>query len=263
MAATICSGSLSLQQRVGRSLGARRSARNATRRVTVMAADRPVWLPGSPPASNLDGTMPGDFGFDPLGLGFNADALRYYREAELVHSRWAMLGCAGVLAQEIVRPDVFWYTAPATIELPINFGGLVAFQIFVMHWTELRRIQDVLKPGSVDQDPIFKNQKLAPHEVSYPGFAPFIPGDLETLKVKEIKNGRLAMLGFIGFTMAAQTTGKNPLAALAEHVADPINTNMFGKAVVIPGTAIAPPCALPASVTGPLGEIATPCIWFP
>lgn len=25
-----------------------------------------------------------------------------------VHARWAMLGVAGILAQEIVRPDIFW-----------------------------------------------------------------------------------------------------------------------------------------------------------
>jgi light-harvesting complex I chlorophyll a/b binding protein 4 len=40
--------------------------------------------------------------------------------------------------------------------------------------------------------------------VGYPGFAIFTPGPLEEMKVKEIKNGRLAMLAFIGFTMAAQ-----------------------------------------------------------
>lgn len=59
-----------------------------------------------------------------------------------------------------------------------------------MHWTELRRISDIIKPGSVDQDPIFTSNKLPPHEPSYPGgvFAPFIPGDLADLKVKEIKN---------------------------------------------------------------------------
>lgn len=40
--------------------------------VTVRAAadpDRPLWFPGSVPPPWLDGSLPGDFGFDPLGLG--------------------------------------------------------------------------------------------------------------------------------------------------------------------------------------------------
>ena len=36
-------------------------------------------------------------------------------------------------------------------------------------------------------------------------------------------------LAFVGFTMAAQVTGKGPLAALSEHLADPINTTIFSK----------------------------------
>ena len=39
---------------------------------TVCAAadlDRPLWFPGSTPPPWLDGSLPGDFGFDPLGLG--------------------------------------------------------------------------------------------------------------------------------------------------------------------------------------------------
>ncbi|XWS22760.1 hypothetical protein CRYUN_Cryun29cG0064000 [Craigia yunnanensis] len=31
--------------------------------------DRPLWFPGSIPPPWLDGSLPGDFGFDPLGLG--------------------------------------------------------------------------------------------------------------------------------------------------------------------------------------------------
>jgi hypothetical protein len=142
-------------------------------------------------------------------------------------------------------------------------------------------------------------------QVGYPGgvFAPFVPGDLAELKVKEIKNGRLAMLAFAGcewqwrarhphrahstpagclwgpngggpwapqragqvsqvstvysmagmwrprampcltrrvlsvpclhtVVMAAQITGKGPLGALSEHLADPFGTTIFSKAVV-------------------------------
>jgi light-harvesting complex I chlorophyll a/b binding protein 4 len=48
--------------------------------------------------------------------------------------------------------------------------------------------------------------------------------------------------------MGGQVTGKNPIAALQEHLADPLGTTMFSKAVVIPGQAVVPPCAIPDSV---------------
>lgn len=217
---------------------------------TVMAASRPSWLPGTPPPAHLNGTLAGDFGWDPLGLGANPDALKWFRESELQHARWAMLGTAGIFAQELVRPDVFWYEAATKVDLPFNPLGLLAFELFAMHYVEVRRGQDLKKPGSVNQDPIFTNFSLPDHEPGYPGgiFAPFVPGDLEELKLKEIKNGRLSMVAFVGMVMSAQVTGLNPLAALKAHLDDPLGTNIFGKAVVIPTQYVGPPCAIADSV---------------
>lgn len=73
-----------------------------------------------------------------------------------MHCRWAMLGVAGVLGQEIFRPDVFWYEAGLPENLPgpfknINMGGLLAWEFLLMHWVEVRRWQDIKKHGSVNE----------------------------------------------------------------------------------------------------------------
>lgn len=43
----------------------------------------------------------------------------------------------------------------------------------------------------------------------------------------------------------SQVTGKNPIAALQEHLSDPWSTTIFSKAVVVPGQAVQPPCKIP------------------
>lgn len=66
-------------------------------------AERPygIWFPNAEIPPWLDGSMPGDFGFDPLGLASDNNLIGWYRQAELINGRWAMVGCVGVLAAEL------------------------------------------------------------------------------------------------------------------------------------------------------------------
>merc|ERR1719271_287377 len=69
--------------------------------VQPMMAEKSAAIPflNKPPA--LDGTIPGDVGFDPLGFSTTITELggdlNYVREAELMHGRQAMLATVGFL----------------------------------------------------------------------------------------------------------------------------------------------------------------------
>ncbi|KAH7315759.1 hypothetical protein KP509_21G064400 [Ceratopteris richardii] len=190
-------------------------------------AKKGEWLPGLASPAYLNGSLPGDNGFDPLGLGEDPANLNWYVQAELQNGRWAMLGVAGMLIPDLLTKVGIlnvpaWYDA-GKVEYFAPASTLFVIEFIMFHYVEVRRWQDIKYPGSVNADPFNPKLTLPPGEVGYPGgiFNPLnFPTSLE-YKEKEIANGRLAMLAFLGFLIQHNLTGKSPVDNLFAHLADP------------------------------------------
>jgi hypothetical protein len=61
------------------------------------------------------------------------------------------------------------------------------------------------------------------------------PEKLKDLQLKEIKNGRLAMLAFLGFAAQHAATGKGPIDNLLDHLSSPWTTTFIDNGVSVPG----------------------------
>lgn len=205
----------------------------------------------------LDGSRPGDFGFDPLGLldpansgGFIQPSWLSY--AEVIHCRWAMLGAAGLIGPEILakagvipeQTGLRWFET-GVIPPAGTFNNywtdpwsLFWIEVIAMQFAELRRLQDYRKPGSMGKQYFLGLEKAlgGSGDPAYPGgpwFNLFNLGknekDMKELKLKEIKNGRLAMLAVFGYGAQALITRQGPYQNLLDHLADPTHNNIIGN----------------------------------
>eukprot|EP00798_Chlamydomonas_sp_ICE-L_P010807 gene10807-16956_t len=215
------------------------------RSIVVSAAARDSWAPGAK-------ALAGDFGFDPLNLGADPEALKWYVQAELVHGRTAMTAVAGILIPGLLTKagvaDIPDWTKAGEVynasEGAIPFNTLVIVQVLMVQFVELKRWEDLKNPGSQGEPGSFlglEGSLKGTGQNGYPGglFDPMgmasgSKASLDDLKLKEIKNGRLAMLAFIGFAAQSVATGKGPIDNWFEHVASPWTTTFASNGASVP-----------------------------
>jgi len=156
----------------------------------------------------------GNKGFDPLNCSTDIVTLRKYREAEIKHGRLAMLGSVGWPLAELYHPYLSKISNSANIlsdngKVPsLLNGGLdkvnpVFFMTAIVFATtlELDNIKKVYDNESIPGDLGFDPLKL------YNGKDVVTKSNLE---LKEINNGRLAMLAITYYAISEFIT-KNPI----------------------------------------------------
>uniref|UniRef100_A0A7R9VAR6 Chlorophyll a-b binding protein, chloroplastic n=1 Tax=Chlamydomonas euryale TaxID=1486919 RepID=A0A7R9VAR6_9CHLO len=222
--------------------------------------DRKLFLPGgllSPEdvPEYLDGTLPGDYGYDPLGLGGDEEGVEKYRANELLHARWAMLAAAGIIIPEGLQANGAnivggtWFETGAAmldggtlnyfavpwgiIGNPLPLVAVTVIEIGLMGAVEKFRSDGTGPQGYSPGIGKFDSDVFDGVDPLYPG-GPFDPLGLADdpevfaeLKVKEIKNGRLAMVSVLAFAIQGYVTGEGPYANWSKHVADPFGYNLL------------------------------------
>ena len=207
-----------------------------------MATDRrAAWLPLLKAPLELDGSLPGDVGFDPAGFtkedgegqglwlppGYDdktycGSRVEYLREVEVLHGRWSMLAVVGCMAPEALGMGA-WNEAPGTV---IEEGGVfmnihhlamlqgdnsahirvvVAAQLVLMGGVELLRASSA---NAQDAD-----ARLYPGGLFDPlGLTVTSPERVHELRTAEVKHARLAMVAMTGVWRQVVLTHSGPLA---------------------------------------------------
>ncbi|KAK4396129.1 Chlorophyll a-b binding protein CP29.1, chloroplastic [Sesamum angolense] len=224
------SGSGRVQARFG--FGAKKSPPKKAAPKTT--SDRPLWFPGAKAPDYLDGSLVGDYGFDPFGLGKPVEYLQF--DLDSLDQNLAKNLAGDVIGTRTESGDV-----KSTPFQPYSeVFGLQRFrecELIHGRWAMLATLGALSVEwltGVTWQDAGKRNAELDPEKRIYPGGSYFDPLGLaadpekkERLQLAEIKHARLAMVAFLGFAVQAAATGKGPLNNWATHLSDPLHTTIL------------------------------------
>lgn len=185
------------------------SSRESTSSLSMARDDKEMSkaLPFAQRPKLLDGSLPGDVGFDPFGFG-GADkvSLLNMREAELKHGRLAMLAAVGWPLAELWDRDIAGFlglepalTSTGASPSLLN-GGLD--KIEPDYWVIVAAIAGLAELANKET----KDEKGKAYIPGDCGFDPLglMPQDKEgmmAMQTKEVKHGRIAMMAILGYAV--------------------------------------------------------------
>ena len=177
---------------------------SSSQRSMALNAEMSKSLPFLLKPTNLDGSMVGDVGFDPIGLSDNFD-LKWLREAELKHGRVSMLAVVGFVLSEFVNfPMYSGMHVDDSNAAPTAVGVSAMLQIvFAAGFEEYRT-----NKGNITMETMFSDPSRAPGDLGFDPMGYKKSGDYDKLQLNEVKNGRLAMLAIGGMIHHNFVTGE-------------------------------------------------------
>ena len=150
----------------------------------------------------LDGTLPGDRGFDPFNFAADANSLYWQRRAEIKHARLAMLASAGWLSAELLHgPIARALDLPAMLasgdRVPSILNDGLSHAAFPAFWIATIALAAVVEIGESVEEKSLVGRWDA-------GFDPLRLGGKTKkqqffMQEAELFYGRLGMLAITGF----------------------------------------------------------------